>query len=102
MIIEENSHQKWSKFCFYLQVEYGAEMVEEAQPLVRFKRRLVLATQLVQQLFMPPPAAILSADATSNYDSVAYFAAKLALGDACNLASCSRSDSALSSEGCDM
>ncbi|XP_058184769.1 uncharacterized protein LOC131302252 isoform X2 [Rhododendron vialii] len=87
---------------FIEKVEYGAEMVEEAQPLVRFKRRLVLTTQLVQQLFMPAPAAILSADATSNYDSVAYFAAKLALGDACNLASCSRSDSALSSEGCDM
>lgn len=77
-------------------------MVEETRPSVRFKRRLVLSTQLMQQLLRPAPVAILSADATSNYDSVAYFAARLALGDACNLASCSISDSSLFSEGIDM
>lgn len=75
-------------------------MVEETRPLV--KRRLVLSTQLMQQLLRPAPVAILSADATSNYDSVAYFSARLALGDACNLASCSISDSSLFSEGIDM
>jgi len=87
---------------FLEKVENGAEMVEQAQPFVRCRRRLVLTTQLMQQLFRPPPAAILSADATSNYDSVACVAAKLALGDACNLASCPRSDSGLFSEGCDL
>lgn len=102
MIIVKISLQSGLSSVFYWQVENGAEMVEEAQPFVRCRRRLVLTTQLMQQLFRPPPAAILSADATSNYDSVACVAAKLALGDACNLASCPRSDSGLFSEGCDL
>ncbi|KAJ4960749.1 hypothetical protein NE237_020659 [Protea cynaroides] len=74
-------------------VEDDAEMIEDAQPLVRPRRRLILTTQLMQQLFRPSPASILSAEATSNYESVIYFVAKLALGDACSLFSSSGSGS---------
>ncbi|XP_043703445.1 uncharacterized protein LOC122653611 isoform X2 [Telopea speciosissima] len=66
-------------------VEEEAELIEDVQPLVRPRRRLILTTQLMQQLFRPAPASILSAEATSNYESVIYFIAKLALGDACSL-----------------
>ena len=83
-------------------MEDETEMIENAQPLLRLRKRLVRTTQLVQQVFSPVPAVILSADATSNYESVAYYAAELALGDACNLSSCRRSDSCLSSDGHDM
>ncbi|XP_042496056.1 uncharacterized protein LOC122075179 isoform X2 [Macadamia integrifolia] len=65
--------------------EEEAEIIEDVQPLVRPRRRLILTTQLMQQLFRPGPASILSAEATSNYESVIYFIAKLALGDACSL-----------------
>ena len=82
-------------------MEDETEIIENAQPLLRLRKRLVRTTQLMQQVFSPAPASILSADATSNYDSVAYYAAKLALGDACNLSSCRRSGSCLSSDGHD-
>ncbi|XP_076905139.1 uncharacterized protein LOC143560807 [Bidens hawaiensis] len=54
----------------------------------RTKRRIILSTQLMQQLFPPPPFTLLSTDAASNYESVAFYASRLALGDACNLVSC--------------
>ncbi|KAK9067188.1 hypothetical protein SSX86_014513 [Deinandra increscens subsp. villosa] len=50
------------------------------------KKRIILTTQLMQVLFRPAPAAILSVDATTCYDTISYFAARLALGDACSLA----------------
>ncbi|XP_059645136.1 uncharacterized protein LOC132286767 isoform X2 [Cornus florida] len=78
-------------------VEDEAKMTEAVQPMLRSKKRLILTTQLMQQMFRPIPATILSAEAALNYDTVAYFTARLALGDACCLVSCSRSDSHLSS-----
>ncbi|EYU44189.1 hypothetical protein MIMGU_mgv1a001460mg [Erythranthe guttata] len=67
--------------------EEEAEIVEDVVPLARAKRRLIFTTQLMQQVFRPAPAVILFADAKSNCDDVAYSAARLALGDACNLIS---------------
>ncbi|XP_057491302.1 uncharacterized protein LOC130777023 [Actinidia eriantha] len=98
------SELEWAQAANRLieKVEDETEMIENAQPLLRLRKRLMRTTQLMQQVFSPAPAVILSADATSNYDSVAYYAAKLALGDACNLSSCSKSDSCLSSNGHDM
>ena len=58
----------------------------------RHKRRLILTTQLMQQLFRPPPRAVLSTDASSNNETVAYLVSKLALGDACNVLPGSGSD----------
>lgn len=90
--------------CFIsnVQVEYEAEVIEDRQPMVRPKRRLILTTQLMQQLLRPAPRAILSADATSDYDCVVYYIAKLALGDACSLSSCARSDLCSSLDNCNM
>ncbi|XP_015883312.3 uncharacterized protein LOC107419093 [Ziziphus jujuba] len=76
-------------------VEDEAEMNEDAPPILRSKRRLIFTTQLMQQLFHAPPAVLLSVDASSQYESVAYFAARLALGDACCAISCSGNDAIL-------
>ncbi|KAK1435849.1 hypothetical protein QVD17_01620 [Tagetes erecta] len=65
-------------------VELDGYLIENVP---RPKRRIILATQLMQQLFPPPPHTIISSEATSNYESVAFYAARLALGDACNLVS---------------
>ncbi|XP_075512996.1 uncharacterized protein LOC142548491 isoform X1 [Primulina tabacum] len=67
------------------EVKNNVEIVEDAFPLVPAKRRLIFTTQLMQKVFKPAPAAILCADASSNYDCVVYSAARLALGDACGL-----------------
>ncbi|XP_073119148.1 uncharacterized protein [Henckelia pumila] len=61
------------------------EIVEDAFPLVPAKRRLIFTTQLMQKVFKPAPAAILCADASTDYDCVVYSAARLALGVACDL-----------------
>ncbi|KAK3212603.1 hypothetical protein Dsin_017309 [Dipteronia sinensis] len=66
-------------------VEDGVEMIEDLQPMLRTKRRLILTTQLMQQLLSPAPESILSTDAVSHYDTVTYFISKFALGDACSL-----------------
>lgn len=59
---------------------------------MKSKRRLVLTTQLVQQLFNPPPAAVLSADFKLHNESVVYSVARLALGDSCSSVSWSGRD----------
>ncbi|KAL3525857.1 hypothetical protein ACH5RR_014229 [Cinchona calisaya] len=68
-------------------VEDEAEMMEDILPISQPKKRLVLTTQLTQQVFRPVPAVILSADACSNSESIVYFVARLALGDACSMTS---------------
>lgn len=79
-------------------VEDDGEVIEDVP---RPKRRIIITTQLMQQLFPAPPATILSTDATLNYESVAFNAARLALGDACNLVSSGRSSSSDSHGGSD-
>ncbi|XP_077216945.1 uncharacterized protein LOC143851407 isoform X2 [Tasmannia lanceolata] len=75
-------------------VECESEVIDDGPPIPRSQRRLILTTQLMQQLFCSIPATILSAEATSEYEIVAYFTAKLALRDACSrLISCSGSES---------
>ncbi|KAK9080407.1 hypothetical protein SSX86_000165 [Deinandra increscens subsp. villosa] len=72
------------------------ELIEDVP---RPKRRIILSTLLMQQLFPPPPSTLFSTDATLNYESFAFYAARLALGDACNLVSCvSHSESNLLSD----
>ncbi|KAI3761997.1 hypothetical protein L1987_52420 [Smallanthus sonchifolius] len=75
-----------------------AEALGNSTCVVHPKKRVILTTQLMQVLFRPAPAAILSDDATSCYNTLTYFAARLALGDACSLSnhfymSCSMPDS---------
>ncbi|KAL2961142.1 hypothetical protein AAZX31_17G075100 [Glycine max] len=76
-------------------VEDDAELVEEL-PIMKSKRRLVLTTQLMQQLLNPPPAAVLSADVKLHHESVVYSVARLALGDACSSVSWSGNDTLMS------
>ncbi|MQL88486.1 hypothetical protein Taro_021042 [Colocasia esculenta] len=58
----------------------------------RARRRLVLTTQLMQQLVPALPLRILAADATFEYESMTYLIARLVLRDACGRISCSRSN----------
>ncbi|CAI9754086.1 unnamed protein product [Fraxinus pennsylvanica] len=82
---------EWAKAsnCLTEKVEDDVEFIEDGPPMHRSKRRLVMTTQLLQQLFRPLSAAVFSADASSNYDSVAYSVSRMALGDACSAVSCS-------------
>ena len=73
-------------------MEDETDIIEDGPPIVRPKRRLILTTELMQQLFRPPPAAVLSSDAGSNFEPVAYVVARLALGDACSLIPCQGSN----------
>lgn len=68
------------------------EMVEGGHGILRSKRRLIMTTQLLQQLVCPAPSFILSADASSFYDSVIYFVLRSSLGDTCSLISGQRND----------
>ncbi|KAJ0973890.1 hypothetical protein J5N97_015855 [Dioscorea zingiberensis] len=48
------------------------------------------SNRLIEKLLLPPaPAAILAAEANSSYESLTYFVARSALGDACSSISCS-------------
>ncbi|XVF08949.1 hypothetical protein REPUB_Repub07fG0048700 [Reevesia pubescens] len=76
-------------------VEDEPEMIEDWPPVLRSKRRLVLTTQLMQQVLHAPPRVVLSADASKNYETVAYFAARSVLGDACSTAYIPESDTAV-------
>ncbi|XP_044484573.1 LOW QUALITY PROTEIN: uncharacterized protein LOC123210342 [Mangifera indica] len=75
-------------------VEDETELIEDGPPALRSKIRLILTTQLMQQVFSPPPGKLLSSDASSYYESVTYFFARSTLGDACSTISSSRTDTA--------
>ncbi|KAJ0457477.1 hypothetical protein HanIR_Chr15g0774161 [Helianthus annuus] len=62
-----------------------AEALGYSTRMVPSKKRVILSTQLMQVLFRPAPAAIPSDDAPKCYNTLTYFAARLALGDACSL-----------------
>ncbi|KAK8477021.1 hypothetical protein V6N12_001593 [Hibiscus sabdariffa] len=76
-------------------VEDEPEMIEDWPPVVRSKRRLILTRQLMQQLFCAPPRVFLSADASKNYETVAYFVARSVLGAACSTSCIPESDTAV-------
>ncbi|CAA3026717.1 Hypothetical predicted protein [Olea europaea subsp. europaea] len=82
------SELEWAQATnkIFEEVKMEAIVLEDIHPSVRAKRRLIFTTQLMQQVFRPAPTVILSADASPNYDFMAYFAARLTLGDACCLA----------------
>nr|GEY81573.1 hypothetical protein [Tanacetum cinerariifolium] len=84
---------EWSRAANQLMenVDDDGDVIENKLPIVRPKRRLIVTTLLMQQLLRPPPSVSLKA--SSNYESVVYHAARLALGDACNLVSFAQSNS---------
>ncbi|XP_062106519.1 uncharacterized protein LOC133817898 isoform X2 [Humulus lupulus] len=61
-------------------------------PLLQKKRRLILTTQLMQQLFCPAPAPVFTANAALHYDSVICYVARFLLGDSCSLVCGKRND----------
>ncbi|PWA52545.1 hypothetical protein CTI12_AA446230 [Artemisia annua] len=86
---------EWSRAANQLMenVDDDGDVIEYKRPIVRPKRRLIFTTLLMQQLLRPPPSVSLKA--SSNYESVLYNAARLALGDACNLLSSAQSNSSI-------
>ncbi|EFH49594.1 hypothetical protein ARALYDRAFT_487631 [Arabidopsis lyrata subsp. lyrata] len=68
------------------------ETLLEDGPPIKSKRRLIYTTHLMQQLFNPPPARVISLVASSNYEFVAYTTARGALGDACSSSCTDRSE----------
>ncbi|XP_074317089.1 uncharacterized protein LOC141653272 isoform X2 [Silene latifolia] len=69
-------------------VERGGDETDfhgNLSPMVRPGRRLILTTKLMQQVFCPPPASILSLDGRSNCEVIMYSVARLALAEASNL-----------------
>ena len=55
----------------------------------------MLTTQLMQQLLRSTPRVVLFADASKNYEAVAYFVSRSVLGDACSTAHIPESDTAV-------
>ncbi|KAH6801133.1 hypothetical protein C2S52_001597 [Perilla frutescens var. hirtella] len=93
----------WSEAANRLteKVEDDVDLSEDGPSMLKSKRRLILTTQLMQQLFCPPPASVLSADAISEYESLAYAVSRVALGDACSALSTS-SNLDLPNDGIDL
>nr|GLL22139.1 uncharacterized protein LOC109193549 isoform X1 [Ipomoea trifida] len=83
-------------------VEEDVDFNENCPSRVRARRRLILTTQLMQQLFRPPPMTILSANSSVEYEAVAYSASRLALGDACGVVSRPNSDQSMAAEGSEL
>ncbi|OWM64532.1 uncharacterized protein LOC116207521 [Punica granatum] len=77
------------------------EKIKERWPQQRAKRRLLLSTQLMQQLLRASPASTLSVDVASTYDSLTYFVAQVTIGDACSLTNYHNSDSCMPSTATD-
>ncbi|KAL5723129.1 hypothetical protein ACHQM5_006561 [Ranunculus cassubicifolius] len=75
------------------QVEDESEFGDDGLSLVRSRKRLVYTTQLMQQILRAPAAEILSTKASSDYETVTYSVAKVALGEACGLIANSAVDS---------
>ncbi|CAN4115654.1 unnamed protein product [Withania somnifera] len=86
---------EWAKLTNRLveKVEEEIDLIEHGPPRLIVKRRLILTTQLMQQLFRPSLHAVLFSDSNSEYENVAYSNSRLALGDACSMVSCSHGDS---------
>lgn len=93
----------WSKAVNRLteKVEDCVDLIEDVPQRLRSKRRLILTTHLMQQIFCPLPTPVLSADASSEYESVAYAVSRVALGDACSALSTS-SNLGLPQDGIDL
>ncbi|XP_024979195.1 uncharacterized protein LOC112516407 isoform X1 [Cynara cardunculus var. scolymus] len=86
------AEMEWAQSVNRLPEKLKEEVGKVAHSLsvVHPKRRLILTTQLMQLLFRPAPTMAPSEDATAHSDTVTYYAARLALGDACSLADHSR------------
>ncbi|PKA64940.1 hypothetical protein AXF42_Ash011542 [Apostasia shenzhenica] len=91
------AERKWSRATNRLieKIEDDIDHTEDAPSMTRSSRRLIVTTQLMQQVFPHLPAKHLSADALTSYEEVVYRIAKQSIGEACSLISCVESDSPL-------
>ncbi|CAH9120933.1 unnamed protein product [Cuscuta epithymum] len=80
-------------------VEEDVESNGSVPPRHRARRRLILSTQLMQQLFQPLPRTILFSNSYAEYEAVAYMASRLALGDACGVVPSSKGDYIVGTDG---
>lgn len=77
---------EWSEATNRLpqKIEEDAKFLEERVPKLKSKRRLIMSTQLMQQL-LRPPEPIVAMDAISDPESLLYSVARTAIGDACSM-----------------
>ncbi|KAG0463408.1 hypothetical protein HPP92_019477 [Vanilla planifolia] len=68
-------------------IEDDLEIMDELTPITRSNRRLVLTTQLIQQLIPPVPAKFLFTNAVASYEKIIYYITKLTLGKFADLVS---------------
>ncbi|CAI8596249.1 unnamed protein product [Vicia faba] len=85
----------WARTANRLAEKVEAGAVEDLSVMVKAKRRLVLTTQLMQQLLSPPPAIVLVEDMKLHHESVVYSVSRLTLGEACSSISWSECDTSL-------
>ncbi|KAG0464739.1 hypothetical protein HPP92_018903 [Vanilla planifolia] len=79
-------------------IEDDLEIMDELTPITRSNRRLVLTTQLIQQLIPPVPAKFLFTNAVASYEKIIYYITKLTLGEVCGLLSTLQSEYCLQLE----
>ncbi|CAL9752031.1 unnamed protein product [Musa acuminata subsp. burmannicoides] len=70
-----------------------AESIEDGPSNFQPRRRLILTTQMIQQLLPAVPPAIINGEATSAYERSTYYVAKSTLADACSQISSFERDS---------
>ncbi|THU65946.1 hypothetical protein C4D60_Mb05t08990 [Musa balbisiana] len=70
-----------------------AESIEDGPSNFQPRRRLILTTQMIQQLLPAVPPAIINVEATSAYERSTYYVAKSTLADACSQISSFERDS---------
>jgi hypothetical protein len=79
----------WAWAANRLREKDEAEILDDAHLNYLPRKRLILSTQLIQQLLPAIPATILSTQAVSAYESATYTLSMLTLRDACSMASSS-------------
>ncbi|KAL6867363.1 hypothetical protein ACP4OV_015387 [Aristida adscensionis] len=83
------SEMDWAWAANRLIEKDDAETPEDGPLNYLPRKRLILTTQLIQQLLPAIPATVLRAQAVSSYESATYTLSMLTLRDACNMASSS-------------
>ncbi|KAK8964278.1 hypothetical protein KSP40_PGU019584 [Platanthera guangdongensis] len=86
---------KWAQATNRLieKIEDDTETIDDVPSIIRSRKRLILVTQLMQQIFPPVPSKLLFEDSMMSYEKVIYYLTKLTLGEVCGVVSSLGSDS---------
>lgn len=89
------SKMKWAQATNRLveKIEDDTETFDDVPSTIRSRKRLILATQLMQQILPPVPAKLLFEGSMMSYEKVIYYLTKLTLGEVCGVVSSLGSDS---------